>query len=207
MVDIEQYGLEQDTTQMEDILQMIDPGHSIIIDKNIGLLGEFASEEDEEQAMRKARSCGYDTGNNSIIGRLYDKSSLYKRGDFFKVIDADGCILFDEYIKESGIIYRNNVLYGYIFILRDYEASQVFDLFFDDEAFCPAVVLYINGKLYINNVLEEKLMIRFKYRDDIKIDFVKQGEYKLEFENTVYYSYNIDGNNGISIYKAMQMQL
>ena len=206
MIDIEQICLEQDTTQMEAMLQMIDPGHSIIIDKNIGLLGEFASEDDEERALASNRSGEYDV-DSMAIGRLHDKYSLYKRGDFFKVIDSDGCILFDEYIRESGIIYKNSNLYGYIFILRDYEASQVFDMFFDDEAFCPAVVLYINDKLYINNVLDEELMDRFEYREDIKIEFVKQGEYKLEFENIVYYSYNVDGNNNISIYKTMKMQL
>ena len=206
MINIEQICLEQDTTQMEAMLQMIDPGHSIIIDKNIGLLGEFASEDDEEHALASNRSGEYDV-DSMTIGRLHDKYSLYKRGDFFKVIDSNGCILFDEYIRESGIIYKNSNLYGYIFILRDYEASQVFDMFFDDEAFCPAVVLYINDKLYINNVLDEELMNRFEYRDDIKIEFVKQGEYKLEFENIVYYSYNIDGNNNISIYKTMKMQL
>lgn len=206
MVDIEQYCLEQDTTQMEAMLQMIDPGHSIIIDNNIGLLGEFTSEEDEKHALASNKSEMYDI-DNMTIGRLHDKHTLYKRGDFFKVIDSDGCILFDEYIRESGIIYRNNSLYGYLFVLRDYEASQVFDTFFDDEAFCAAVVLYINDKLYINNVLDEELMNKFEYREDIKIEFIKQGEYKLEFENTVYYSYNVDSNNGISIYKAMKMQL
>ena len=41
MIDIEQYLKVKDTTQMENMLQMIDPQHGIIIDDNIGLLGEF----------------------------------------------------------------------------------------------------------------------------------------------------------------------
>lgn len=207
MIDIEQYFLEHDTTQMENMLQMIDPAHGIIIDKNIGLLGEFKSEFEEDLVMKNMHARGYEVYTNVSVGKLNDKHSMNKRGDFFKVIDADGCILFDEYITDSGIIYKNNELYGYIFVLKDYKASQVFDIFFDDEAFCPAVVIYANNKLYINKISDDKLMKKFEYRDDIKIEYVKHGEYKLEFENIVYYSYVIEGNNSISIYKTMQMQL
>lgn len=207
MIDIEQFCLGHDTTQMENMLQMIDPSHSIIIDRNIGLLGEFESVEDEEQSIRTMQKLGYNVYQDNIIAKLDDKYSMYKRGDYFKVIDADGCILFDEYITDCGIIYKNRELYGYIFVLKDYRASQVFDIFFDDEDFCQAVVLYIDGKLYINNIDDEELMSKFEYREDIKIHFVKPGEFKLEFENTVYYSYAINGHNNISIYKAMKMQL
>lgn len=210
MVDIEQYLKQCDTTQMENMLQMIDPEHGIIIDENIGLLGEFESEESEERENLISRNF---IANSSIvdkdksIGRLSDKYSMYTRGEYFKVIDADGCILFDEYIKECGIIYKNNKLYGYIFILKDYKASQVFDVFFDDEAFCSAVVLYVNGKLYINNVTDKEIMSKYEYRPDIKIEYVKPCEYRLEFENTIYYSYTINSSNKISVYKSKQMQL
>lgn len=207
MIDIEKYCLESDTTQMENMLQMIDPAHGIIIDSNIGLLGEFTTTVNEELALHNMSDKGYEVYTNISVGKLNDKRSMYKRGDFFKVVDADGCILFDEYINDCGILYKNNELYGYIFILKDYKASQVFDLFFDNEAFCPAVVLYVDNKLYINNVLDKELMKRFEYRDDIKLEYMKTGEYKLEFENFVYYSYVINGHNNISIYKTMKMKL
>lgn len=207
MINIEQYLKVKDTTQMENMLQMIDPQHGIIIDDKVGLLGEFESDDAEELALQDMRKKGYDVSDNQNLARLNDKHSMYKRGQYFRVIDTDGCFLFDEYVTESGIIYRNNEPYGYIFILKDYKASQVFDIFFDDEAFCPAVILYIDNKLYINNVQDKELMKKFNYKDDIKIEFVKQGEYRLEIDREIYYSYNIDGNNMISIYKTIQMQL
>lgn len=207
MVDIEQYLKIKDITQMENMLQMIDPQHGIIIDDNIGLLGEFESDAIEESIMQDMIKEGYDISDTQNIARLSDKHSMYKRGQYFRVIDTDGCILFNEYVTECGIIYRNKETYGYVFILKDYKAYQAFDIFFDDEAFCPAVVLYVNNKLYVNNIQDEEIMKKFKYRDDIKIEFVKQGEYKLEIDKEIYYSYIINNNNMISIYKTMQLQL
>ena len=57
-MDIEQLIYQNDTTQMEDMLQMIDPQHGIIIDNNIGLLGEFESDDAEELTMQDMRKKG-----------------------------------------------------------------------------------------------------------------------------------------------------
>lgn len=207
MIDLENYFKSIDTTQMENMLQMIDPEHGVIIDNNIGLLGKFENDDIEQENMLAMRKRGYEIDDTKSLARLNDKQSMYKRGQYFNVIDTDGCILFDELVTETGIMYKNNELYGYIFILKDYKASQVFDIFFDDEAFCPAVILYIDNKLYINNVNDKELKEKFEYRSDIKIEFVKQGEYRLEINHDIYYSYNIEGNNRISIYKAKNMLL
>lgn len=207
MIDLDKYFDSIDTTQMENMLQMIDPEHGVIIDNNIGLLGKFENEDTERENIQAMRKRGYEIDENKSLARLNDKHSMYKRGQYFNVIDTDGCILFDEFITETGILYKNNKLYGYMFILKDYKASQVFDIFFDDEAFCPAVILYIDNKLYINNVNDKELIKKFEYKNDIKIEFVKQGEYRLEFNNDIFYSYNIEGNNRISIYKAKSLQL
>lgn len=207
MIDLENYFKSIDTTQMENMLQMIDPEHGIIIDNNIGLLGKFENDDIEQENMIAMRKRGYEIDDTKSLARLNDKQSMYKRGQYFNVIDTDGCILFDELVTETGIMYKNNELYGYIFILKDYKASQVFDIFFDDEAFCPAVILYIDNKLYINNVNDKELKGKFEYRSNIKIEFVKQGEYRLEVNHDIYYSYNIEGNNRISIYKAKNMLL
>ena len=199
--------MECNTNQLESMLQMIDPAHGVIIDENIGLLGYFESEDVEEKVLKSMSLLNYEVYDNISVAKLHDKHSMYKRGNFFQVIDTDGCILFDEYVKEIGIIYKDDELYGYMFILKDYKASQSFDTFFDIESYCPAVVLYVDNKLYINKVLDKELMNRFEYREDIKIEHVKRWEYKLEFENINYYSYVINSNNNISVYKTMKMRL
>lgn len=200
-----------ETSQVENMLQMIDPKHGIVIDDKIGLLGEFESEYAEEMSDLDMRKNGYNIDCfKTTVAKTWNATTMFRRGQYFKVINKDGCFLFDEYITESGIIYKNNIHYGYVFILKDYKAIQVFDGLFDEEDSSPAIVIYANDKLYINNVQDKKIMNKFEYNDSIILDYRKPGEYKLEFNDDIFYSTNIDYNfnfNKINIFRTMKLHI
>lgn len=191
--------METKTNPMEALLQMIDPEHGIILDENIGLIGKYSSADTKQKTIAHKSEL-------ISVGKLWDKPSMVKRGDYYVPIGTCG-ILFDEHVADTGIMYSSNKIFGYAFILKDYKAVQVFDKFFDSECECNAVVLYINSKLYINCVNDDEIKSKFEYEPSIRIEFIKQGEYKLWFRDKLFYSYRIEANNNISIFKNVEMQL
>lgn len=199
--------MQYNNNQIANMLRMIDPEHGIVIDDNIGLLGEFSSKEIEEENKKAmiregfTEKCIHDIGIFNVI------STMSKRGQYFIVVDSDGCVIIDEFIEQTFLMYKNNSLVGYAFILKEYKAKQILDIFFDDESSCPAVILFIDNKLYINNVNDSKLIKKYNYSKDISISVIGTGTYKINYKGDSYSTYIVDNYNKIGYGKAVKLNM
>lgn len=175
-------------TAVKAVLQMISPATGIVISDEIGLMGVFENE---------TRLTLYD---DSVADIRADRS-IANRGDYYRVLDKDGCILFDEKVKSTGIMIENGEIVGYIFELLDYSATQTLDLFFDDDCKCRPIIIYYKGSLYVNNIDDEKIKNKYKYDENIWIEPIDNTSWSLEFKKKVYYSILENAPNGISVYR------
>lgn len=189
------------------MLQMIAPECGIVIDENIGLLGEFKDEASYDKNIKQLTIQGYSENEIRQVAVFHRAEIQQTRGDFFRVIGNDGCILFDERVESTILLYRENVHVGYMFILRDVKAYQVLDDFFDDEASCRAVIIYYNNNLYINNIQDDEIKGKYKYDKSIKIEEVDNRSFRIEFKNDIFYSYVVSYHNRISIANSRKLHV
>jgi hypothetical protein len=164
-------------TPIEDMLTMIDKGHSIVIDDNIGLLGEGIETEELDAAELAYIRQGYD---------------IDSRGKYWRIIDKDGCILIDKFVTMIGIVEEYGITVAYIFVLKDYRVKDEFNSFFESGATKEAVVIYSNGKLTTN--CEE---LGLEINDSIDITEIVGHQYRLYINNDRYISYIINSDNNI----------
>lgn len=175
-------------TAVRAVLQMISPNTGIVISDEIGLMGVF---EDETKV----------TLDDDSVADIRDSEDIDNRGDYYRVLNKDGCILFDEKVKSTGIMIENNEIVGYLFELIDYSATQTLDSFFDDDYKCKPIIIYYKGSLYINNIDDEKIKSKYKYDENIWIEPIDNSSWSLEFKNKVYYSILKNIPNRISVYR------
>jgi hypothetical protein len=166
------YSEKNSSSDMKSMLQLISPGTSIIVDENIGLLGNNMKIANNNSLL--------DLTNNLPINSKVE----LKRGTAFDVIDNEGCILFDEKVILTGVIEDRsaNDKY-YIFGLGGYYIKDNVLDFFDQDDFGfnseddmdktlyenPALILYKAdaNELYTNS---PELKDKYIYNDRIRID-------------------------------------
>lgn len=180
--------------ELKAMLQMIDPKHSLLLTSRVGLLGNIMENEVDEARL---------TENIEIVGS-WEYHDI-KRGDYFTVIGEDGCILFNEYVKSSGLIEENGKTTGYLFVLKDYNASEAFDSFFDDEAESPGLIVYtLDDQLKVNNLKDKSIRNQFIYNDNLKL----HGEDgALWMDGNIYCPRQISENNKVYRYTLTKMHL
>jgi hypothetical protein len=202
---------EQEYDTMESMLNMVDPEHSIIIDKNIGLIGYVDDERDEERIKLYNKRRGYKEYEMLKIGRINDwsgtKRDICKKGSSFKVVDSNGWIMFDERITRVYKLYTDEGPDMYVFFLRDKEASQTFDVFFDDEDYCPAVLLLVGDKLYINDSKDDELTSKYEVDKNIVLIEDKAYQWGIEYKGSIYRPAPLSINNNIFSCRKVKMRL
>lgn len=193
---------EPEITDMETMMNLINPSRSIIVDNNIGLIGEFQNEVPE-----------ITTEPEEILDLRQDNppEKLIKRGDYYRVIDREGCILVDESIIFTGTLEPST----YIFLLRDYKIedniSKLLDNPFEEPGYTVpsvnAILVYhldtntfeTNSTELINN--SPQLQYSTTYNKNLTIEY--QSIYKIITINGIsYYPVAINVTN--EIYKLIE---
>ena len=155
------------------MLQMLDPNHSIILDENIALLGET---EDE-------------VGHTDKVATMLDlRHDKVKRGDYFQVIDRDGCILFNPYVKAAGTMVIGANTVGYCFFLKDYDEEDDFLSIVDSNARTEAVVIYADNKLYAKRNYGDEFLSNLVIDKNIRIESIGNETYLLTFKGNTFLS-------------------
>lgn len=171
-------------------LTFIDKEHAVYINETIGLIGEFESEEEDKRFLdseyaKKMCNIQKQVGNTG------------RRGDYYRVVDKDACILFDEYITDTLITFgeKNPI---YVFRLKDYFVTDELDTFFDIQPYRSALIMYDGKELFTNcNQLNYKLINNFalsNYNFGIEKVFIQGKTYKavtINTENNIYLLDNI----------------
>ena len=192
-VDISNLEFESEKLQgdLVSVLNFLDKKHSIIINEEIGLLVNYEFIVDE---------------NVTDILSYPNRLDLYKRGDYFNVIDKDGCLLFKEDIIKTCCLKLDNKTFGYVFILKNFLAKDEEESFFDDEATVPALIAYIDNKLYRNNIIEYtdcnvELDKSIKYKEMSGSSFI------IHIHNKAFTVTCADRKNNIYTGKLLKMNL
>lgn len=189
----------EETSSLKNMLTFLDPKHSVILSDEIGLLGNYWEEYVQDDVA-------YEKDVDAKVADVYAGYSFNKvRGDYFTVIDKDGVILFDYDVKMSGIIIDKQGLIGYCFVLKDFTAKDFFNELFDTPEIKPAVVIYKDNKLYINDVEDEKLQKQFIVDKSIELIDLGTRQYKLMLNGSVYSSVILDYNN--KVYKFTNIKI
>jgi len=174
------------------MLSMLDAKHSIVLSDEIGLIGYGY---DETPKMKVISDEVYD---NKIAE--FDKQDIYGfRGNYFKVVNRYGIILFDEYVDAIWIVQDSNInIKYYIFKLKDYTRKSRNDkeLFFDNFEGTSAYVLYEveTDKLYVNNLndLEVAQKIGEVTNDKFKITLLGNNNYIIYIDKKEYRSFIVN---------------
>jgi hypothetical protein len=202
---------EQEYDTLESMLNMLAPESSIIIDKNIGLIGYTDDKKDEERIRLFNLKRGYKEYETLKIGRLNDWSGtrrdICKKGSSFKVVDSNGCILFDEKVNRVYKLLTDDGQDMYVFFIKDREATQTFDDFFDEDDYCPAVLLLVGDKLYINDSKDEELTSKYDVNTDIILVEDKAYMWGIEYRGDVYRPAPLSINNNIFVCRKVKMRL
>jgi len=178
------------TTQsvLISMLSMIDIEHSILIDDVIGLIGDT----------------GVDVTLHNKAKRLYDvwdTSNMYKVFNHFQAISSDGVFLFNEDCIGLGIIVDKTDTLGYMFILKDFFATNSIDEFFGEYNSSPGVIIYFISsinELYTNSASLVEANEKYKtYILDTTIDYIEKNSLVIRKHK---YSYHpLDNKNNIFI--------
>lgn len=173
-----------ETTDMEYMLSMLDKKHSIVVDNNIGLIGEFDKDSTHTEPSDK-------------LMKLWELQE--KRGDSFLVVGEMGTIIIPEKVSHTFIIQDNNDdITKYAFILKDNKTINKIDTFFEAEAvYDYTIVIYDikNDTLRTNDEYT-----KYKYDKHIKLEEVMPGVYRLSDNLKEYASIAIDVFNNIHIF-------
>lgn len=171
-----------ETTLLENMLNILDKEHSIILTPEIGLIGN--NEYKTTNKLNVLRKLGY----------YYPDIKL---SDKFRVVTSDAIILIDEWVDTSGLIFEGNNKISYIFKLKDYTAEDDTWSILGDDLIeeKPAVVLYKDGEIQTNC---KELKNKYKYNSNIicelrnnkivrlTVDNIDYSVKTLSFENSIY---------------------
>lgn len=193
---------ETDKGVIYNLLNIVDPIHSIVINKEIGLLGN--GDYKVYSILDKQLPVGeiIDTTDNTIV----------RRGNYFTVLEESiGASLLDDYITDTLIIYRNNHIKDYGFILKDYrviddmnKALVDWGLIEKESAYIPALILYEGNNLYTNC---KELGNKYIYNKDIQIDGNRDDGFKLVYKGNIYKSSEISKKNGVYQMNIIRMHI
>lgn len=173
-----------ETTDMEYMLSMLDIKHSIVIDNNVGLIGEF----DEDST--------YVEPSNQLM-RLKELNE--KRGDSFLVVGEMGTIIISEKVSHTFIIQDNeDNITRYAFILKDNKTLNEVDTFFEAEAIYGSTVVIYDTK--DESLRTNDRYMEYKYDKHIRLEEICNGVYRLSDNFKEYTSISIDVLNNISIF-------
>lgn len=176
-----------ENTNLYAMLSMIDTKHGIIINENLGLLGNIEFPVDE----------------NYIHLFNYGEDRPIRRGDSFQVVDGDGCLLLDYYITETYILEdENNEIEAYIFNLRDFKAEDdILSIMYGISGkILDGLIAYDkSNKFYINNIKE--LANNYEIDSTLIKECVGVDNYIITYKNNKYTLSYTEEANKISIYK------
>lgn len=173
-----------ETTDMEYMLSMLDIKHSIVIDNNIGLIGEF----DEDSTHMEP--------SNQLM-RLKELNE--KRGDSFLVVGEMGTIIISEKVLHTFIIQDNeDNITRYAFILKDNKTLNEVDTFFEAEAIYGSTIVIYDTK--DDSLRTNDRYMEYKYDKHIRLEEICNGVYRLSDNFKEYTSISIDVLNNISIF-------
>lgn len=188
---------ENNISDAEALFNMLGIDSIIRLSSELYLMGEFfdinSFENDRQRKMEGLKRAMFKHGNTIGDVNSGDRILGY-RGNYFRVIDSDGCILFDEYITITGEIWNTDKP-EYVFALRDYKVANKFDSFFCSDAKMLDGLIYYDGKDTYTNCLE--LKDKYKYMENLKLEKVTGDSYTLDIGNNVYSSYAVSPINNV----------
>ena len=188
---------DDNISDAEALFNMLGIDSIIRLSSELYLMGEFfdidSFENERQRAMEGLKRAMFKHGNTIGDVNSGDRILGY-RGNYFRVIDSDGCILFDEYITITGEIWNTDKP-EYVFALRDYKVANKFDSFFCSNAEMLDGLIYYDGKDMYTNCLE--LKDKYKYIENLKLEKVVGSSYTLDIGNNVYSSYAVSPLNGV----------
>lgn len=188
---------DDNISDAEALFNMLGIDSIIRLSSELYLMGEFFNidsfENGRQRAMEGLKRAMFKHGNTIGDVNSGDRILGY-RGNYFRVIDSDGCILFDEYITITGEI-CNKDKPEYVFALRDYKVANKFDSFFCSNAERLDGLIYYDGKDMYTNCLE--LKDKYKYMENLKLEKVVGNSYTLDIGNNVYSSYAVSPINKV----------
>lgn len=188
---------ENNISDAEALFNMLGIDSIIRLSSELYLMGEFfdidSFENDRQRKMEGLKRAMFKHGNTIGDVNSGDRILGY-RGNYFRVIDSDGCILFDEYITITGEIWNTDKP-EYVFALRDYKVANKFDSFFCSNAEMFDGLIYYDGKDMYTNCLE--LKDKYKYMENLKLERVVGSSYTLDVGNNVYSSYELSSINNV----------
>lgn len=175
-------------SELAKMLCFLDPEHSIIVDSNIGLIGEFKGKHISK--------------NSHTIKNVVDEE---KCGDVYTVIGKQGLIILEEKVTHSYMILDETLeAFEYLFIIENASVQDELSDFFDMDSTIPAVVIYnVNTEEYRTNCLD--LANKYKYDKGIDItstDASNNGILNIMYNGNCYYGCEINTSNHIGILKA-----
>lgn len=215
---------EQLHIDLKNMLSLLSPKTSIILDEDLALLGKFDSDESETKAYNESIKDGFsDKQINSICNLWgFDTLSRYKdgrlrtintRGDSFVAVDECGCLIIEEEIYKTYILFSKDKkkndpgIYGYLFFIKDYRAKQNIDNFFDDEDYIPAVLLYMNGNVYRNDIQDDEISKKYELCESLHLEITSIGEYKVDVNNLSFVPHLVNEQNKIYYGRPLVMNL
>ena len=140
---------------VSSMLCMIDKEHGILINDEIGLIGNASYE------IKKSH------GDLYIAGQ----ENQYKLGDYFEVICDKGYKLFDEYVVSIGIIMNDTGVNGYIFELKDYNVEDALNDFFGFQKSKFAAILCMKDNTGDNVLYTNCKSLKHKYKFSDSIEY------------------------------------
>lgn len=188
---------ENNISDAEALFNMLGIDSIIRLSSELYLMGEFLDinsfENERQRKMEGLKRAMFKHGNTIGDVNSGDRILGY-RGNYFRVIDSNGCILFDEYITITGEIWNTDKP-EYVFALRDYKVANKFDSFFCSNAKMLDGLVYYDGKDIYTNCLE--LKDKYKYMESLKLERVVGSSYTLDVGNNVYSSYELSSINNV----------
>ena len=170
------------------LLSLIDAYNSIIVNEEIGLIGEMG---EEERKLLKEKWHGriYDTRDAQLM-----HNGKMKILDEYSIIGSDGVFLINEVCTGLGLLYEQGILIGYLGILRDFYIDNLIDDFFGDIGNKQgAIVIMLKTEGDYDIYTNSKELNRYKY--DSEIEFTKGKN--LYFRNKKYIYHDLDRLNHI----------
>lgn len=190
---------DDNISDAEALFNMLGIDSIIRLSSELYLMGEFFDIDSfgnaKQIAMESLKRAMFKHGNTIGDVNSGDRILGY-RGNYFRVIDSDGCILFDEYITITGELWNaDKDKPEYVFALRDYKVANKFDSFFCGNAEMLDGLIYYDGKDMYTNCLE--LKDKYKYMANLKLEKAVGNSYTLDIGNDVYSSYTVSPINRV----------
>ena len=137
--------------ELETLLAFFDKSRAIVVDSNIGLIGN----SDFRESYRR-----------EIYNPALEKHHV-ALGDYFQVIHSNGLMLIEEYVTGANILISNQETIGYIFTLKDYRVDNPIEDFFDMPSTLLPIIYYDNKDIYTN---VKELSHKYKFINNLEYD-------------------------------------